>query len=87
METYKEHSRSVRINIQRNLRILREDSGLSQSNVAAVLGKSNTAVASWEQGLSLPDAPTLHYLSEFYGASVDDICAATITDKREDHYA
>lgn len=48
----------------------RQEKGVSQSEVGKALGKSKTAVASWEQGLSLPDAATLYRLSAYYQKSI-----------------
>lgn len=51
----------------RNILIeLRKEKGLTQTEVGDAVGKSLTAVASWEQGLSLPDLSTLYKLSKFY---------------------
>ena len=51
----------------RNILIeLRKEKGLTQTEVGNAVGKSLTAVASWEQGLSLPDLSTLYKLSKFY---------------------
>lgn len=44
---------------------------LTQTEVGKIVGKSKTAVASWEQGLSMPDVVTLHKLAEYYGKSID----------------
>ena len=44
---------------------------LTQTEVGKIVGKSKTAVASWEQGLSMPDVITLIKLSRYYGVSVE----------------
>lgn len=49
---------------------LRKEKGLTQAEVGEAVGKSLTAVASWEQGLSLPDLSTLYKLSKFYNKSI-----------------
>ena len=50
---------------------LRTSNQLTQTEVGKIVGKSKTAVASWEQGLSLPDAVTLHKLATYYGKTMD----------------
>jgi transcriptional regulator with XRE-family HTH domain len=50
---------------------LRTERNLSQTEVGKIVGKSKTAVASWEQGLSMPDAVTLYHLARYYGKSID----------------
>ena len=56
----------LRENIRFNLIDLRLKKGITQSYLAAELNKSVNAVASWEQGLSLPDVATMYELSLFY---------------------
>ena len=48
----------------------RVEKGLTQTEVGKAVGKSLTAVASWEQGLSLPDLTTLYQLSKLYEKSI-----------------
>lgn len=43
---------------------------LTQTDVGKIVGKSKTAVASWEQGLSMPDAPTLYRLAKYYEKTI-----------------
>ena len=57
--------------IRNRLIELRTSNALTQTEVGKIVGKSKTAVASWEQGLSLPDAVTLYKLAVFYGKSMD----------------
>lgn len=44
----------------------RNEKGITQSELGKVIGKSKTAIASWEQGLSMPDAVTLYRLALYY---------------------
>lgn len=57
--------------IKANLIDLRTKKNLTQSKLAKLVGKSANAVASWEQGLSLPDITTLYNLSKFYGVKME----------------
>ena len=52
--------------IRERLIALRLEKGLSQTEVGKLVGKSKTAVASWEQGLSMPDIVTLKRLALYY---------------------
>lgn len=61
----------LRMNIRENLVYLRLKNGLKQSDVADVVGKKSTTIASWEQGLSLPDLQTLYRLSLYYRKSLE----------------
>ena len=48
----------------------RTANNLTQAEVGKAIGKSKTAVASWEQGLSMPDASTLYRLAAYYGKTI-----------------
>lgn len=57
--------------IRSNLIRLRQQAGKTQSDIAKYCGKSENAVGSWEQGLSLPDIVTLAKLARLYNVSID----------------
>lgn len=63
----------VREHIRNVLIECRTQRNLTQTEVGKAVGKSKTAVASWEQGLSLPDIVTLLKLSHYYDVSIDYI--------------
>lgn len=67
--------------IQKNLVLFREESGYTQSEVAKLVGKSATAVASWEQGLSMPNPVTLYRLSKIYSKPMNEFCEERIREK------
>lgn len=60
----------LRQQIRNRLIECRIESGKTQKEIGAVVGKSPNAVASWEQGLSLPDIETLYRLSKYYEKSL-----------------
>lgn len=51
----------------------RIDAGLSQSQVARLLGVSDKAVSKWENGKSKPKTSILRKLSELYQVSLEDL--------------
>lgn len=57
--------------IRNTLISLRTERGLTQSEVGKIVDKSKNAVASWEQGLSLPDPITLKRLALYYQKTMD----------------
>ena len=61
----------MRENIKNNLIDLRVEHNLTQSKLAEISEKSPNAVASWEQGLSLPDVTTLYRLSLYYNVIME----------------
>lgn len=61
----------LRQNIRENLIYMRNKQGLTQSDVASIVGKKSNTIASWEQGLSLPDLQTLYRLSIYYRKTLE----------------
>lgn len=61
----------IRQIIRNNLKELRKASDKTQLDIAKLTGKSENAVGSWEQGLSLPDIATLYRLAQYYNKTID----------------
>lgn len=61
----------VRQIIRNNLKTLRVENKKTQADIARLTGKSENAVGSWEQGLSLPDIVTLQKLATYYHKTID----------------
>ena len=61
----------LRETIRKNLISLRKSKGVSQADIAMLVGKKSTSVASWEQGLSLPDVTTLFKLAHYYNCPME----------------
>lgn len=61
----------VKEKIRKILIECRQEKGVTQTELGKVVGKSKTAVASWEQGLSTPDATTLFHLAKYYDKTID----------------
>ena len=53
------------------LKLLRKKSGLTQAQLALMLGKSTSAVRMWELGTNEPDIKTLVKLSSIFDSSLD----------------
>lgn len=60
----------IRDRIRRVLINCRNEKQLTQTEVGKIVGKSKTAVASWEQGLSMPDVATLYRLASYYNKTI-----------------
>lgn len=52
---------------------LRQNSGLTQQQLAAITGVSHQAVSKWESGAALPDIQTLLLLTRFFGVTVEQL--------------
>lgn len=61
----------LREQIRKRLIQCRTEKGCTQKDVGLIVGKSENAVAAWEQGCSLPSITTLYRLSILYGKSLE----------------
>ena len=61
----------IRERIRKRLIQCRTDNQMTQTDVGKTIGKSKNAVASWEQGLSLPDIVTLYRLAMYYEKTLE----------------
>lgn len=69
------------------LALQRKAKGMTQQEVADLLGISNKTLSSWESGRSYPDILTLPALAEIYGVTVDEILSGErATHVRETEY-
>lgn len=59
----------------------RERSGLTQKEVAEMMGVDQSAVSFWETGKTMPRAAMLVKLSGFYCCSVDELLAKDKMEK------
>lgn len=50
---------------------LRKEKGLTQTDLAKVVGLDQTAISKWELDKALPDTAILIKLSEFFNVSID----------------
>lgn len=69
---------------------LRRERGLSQEQLAEIIGVSRQAISKWEGGLSTPELDKLKALSECFQISIDEltenqpeIASADLSDKDE----
>ena len=61
------------MNIGRNIKELRKERGLTQSQLAEMLFVSQDTISLWECGKSLPDVKAVIELTKIFGVSADYI--------------
>ena len=66
-----EHDEKLKNRIRNILIKCRTEREMTQTDVGKIVGKSKTAIASWEQGLSMPDVITLFKLAQYYGKTIE----------------
>lgn len=63
--------------IDKQLKILRTEKGLSQTALAKIFGVSQQAVAKWENGKSFPESQIIVKLAQYFGISTDLLLGVT----------
>jgi len=65
------------VNFPQRLKLLREEAGLTQKQLADKLGVSRGTIGMYEIGQRDPDTETLQKLSDIFGVSVDYLLGKT----------
>lgn len=53
------------------IKFIRDESGMTQSELARRLGLTRSSINSWEMGLSVPSTPYIIELAKTFGVSTD----------------
>lgn len=56
-----------------NFKAARKSSGLSQQQLADMLGMNRSSISKYENGIGLPLANTLQRICEIFGVSIDSM--------------
>lgn len=59
--------------LSNNLAVLRNFKGISQEEIAEIIGVSRQAYAKWENGKSVPDIEKCDLIAKYYGITIDDL--------------
>ena len=59
--------------MSKNLRLLRERCGMTQSEFGKMAGVSDKAVSAWENGLSEPRMGAIQKIADYFGVKKSDI--------------
>lgn len=66
-----------------NLKQLRKEKGLSQEELAEIMGVSRQAVSKWEQGVGYPEVEKLLLLSGKFNVSLDSLMSTVIPQRTD----
>ncbi len=65
---------------------LRKEKGMTQLELAELMGVTDKAVSKWERDLSCPDVNTIPKLAEVFGISVDELMQnRTVQEEKKDY--
>lgn len=70
--------------INENIKVIRKSKGLSQQELAIKLNVVRQTISKWEQGLSVPDADMLGFISEVLETPVSTLLGETVTETEAD---
>ena len=70
--------------VGRRIAALRQRSGLTQQQLAAMMNVSHQAVSKWEGGQAMPDIQTLLGLTRFFGLTVEQLVAPEDEDEESE---
>lgn len=71
---------NIEKNIADNIKALRQQAGLKQSELGEKIAYSDKTVSKWENGLSVPDITALCAIADVFGVSVDDLTKQNAVD-------
>ena len=73
----------MQLKLSEHIRSFRRQRGLTQEQLAEVLGVTAGAVYKWEAGLSVPDLTLIVELADFFDTSVDVLLGYELKDNRQ----
>lgn len=71
------------MNIGYKIRELRKKRGITQEQLANVIGVSFQAVSKWENGIALPDITLAPMLAKYFGVSMDELFDYSMMETEE----
>ncbi len=63
----------INMGFSENFKTARINSGLSQQQLADLLGMNRSAISKYENGVGLPHAKTLQKICEIFGVTIDSL--------------
>ncbi len=64
--------------LDENIRVMRREKGLTQEQLAEVMGVSTASVSKWETGVAAPELGMLAALADFFEMSIDALIGHTV---------
>ena len=64
--------------LEENIRAMRREKGLTQEQLAEVMGVSTASVSKWETGMAAPELSMLAALADYFEMSIDALIGHTV---------
>lgn len=64
--------------LEENIRIMRREKGLTQEQLAEVMGVSTASVSKWETGMAVPELSMIAALADYFEMSIDALIGHTV---------
>lgn len=64
--------------LDENIRVMRREKGLTQEQLAEVMGVSTASVSKWETGVAVPELTMLAALADYFEMSIDALIGHTV---------
>lgn len=64
--------------LEENIRVMRREKGLTQEQLAEVMGVSTASVSKWETGVAAPELTMLAALADYFEMSIDALIGHTV---------
>ena len=74
----------MEFSIGKQIRELRKKSGMTQEQLADMIGISFQAVSKWENNIALPDITLVPKLARIFGVTTDDLFSFSLKEMQED---
>ena len=74
----------MELQIGNRIRELRKSNGMTQEQLAELIGISFQAVSKWENNIAMPDILLVPTLARIFGVTTDELFAYNLTEMRED---
>lgn len=74
---------TIKNKIAANISFYRKQLGITQKDLACILGVKTTTVSTWERASSLPDAETLFELCQIFHIALSDIYGCDTATMKE----
>ncbi|MCX6210084.1 MAG: LexA family transcriptional regulator [Bacteroidetes bacterium] len=68
---------------QSNLKFLRKQSGVNQTEIALQLNKAHTSIGNYEKGISEPTISEINILSQFFDISIENLINTDLSNSKD----